>query len=72
MIPYLDELGESARIIGAVNTVIIGPNHQTRGENTDGKGFVRAISEVTPVAGKKVILFGAGGAARAILPMQIS
>lgn len=66
VIQYLDELGDSAKIIGAVNTVIIGKDKRTRGENTDGKGFVKAISEVTSIPGKKVVLFGAGGAARAI------
>lgn len=66
VIQYLDELGDSAKIIGAVNTVIIGKDKRTRGENTDGKGFVKAISEVTSIPGKKVILFGAGGAAHAI------
>ena len=34
---YLDKIGESAQIIGAVNTVIIDPDGQTTGENTDGK-----------------------------------
>ena len=66
VIQYLDELGDSAKIIGAVNTVIIGKDKRTRGENTDGKGFVKASSEVTSIPGKKVVLFGAGGAARAI------
>ena len=66
VIQYLAELGDSAKIIGAVNTVIIGKDIRTRGENTDGKGFVKAISEVTSIPGKKVVLFGAGGAARAI------
>lgn len=66
VINYLDELGESARIIGAVNTVIIEKDGRTRGENTDGKGFVKAISEVTNIQGKKLTVFGAGGAARAI------
>ena len=63
---YLDRIGESAQIIGAVNTVIIGPDGRTTGENTDGKGFVKAISEITSIPGKKVVIFGAGGAARAI------
>ena len=66
VIKYLDEVGESARIIGAVNTVIIEKDGKTRGENTDGKGFVKAISEVTSIRGKKLVVFGAGGAARAI------
>ena len=63
---YLDKIGESAQIIGAVNTVIIDPDGQTTGENTDGKGFVKAISEMTSIPGKKIVIFGAGGAARAI------
>lgn len=66
IIQYLDEIGESARIIGAVNTVVIEPDGRTRGENTDGKGFVQAISEVTPIEGKRIVVFGAGGASRAI------
>jgi shikimate dehydrogenase len=66
VIPYLDKLGESAGIIGAVNTVIIGEDKKTTGENTDGKGFVKAISEVSAIQGKNIVLFGAGGAARAI------
>lgn len=66
VVKYLDELGESARIIGAVNTVVIGKDGKTRGENTDGKGFVKAVSEVTPIRGKKLVVFGAGGASRAI------
>ncbi|HLI07312.1 MAG TPA: shikimate dehydrogenase [Ktedonobacteraceae bacterium] len=65
IIPYLDELDEDARRIGAVNTIV---NQQGRllGANTDGKGALKALQEVTRVAGKRVVLLGAGGAARAI------
>jgi shikimate dehydrogenase len=66
VVKYIDELGESARIIGAVNTVVIEKDGTTRGENTDGKGFVKAISDVIPVRGKRMVILGAGGAARAI------
>lgn len=66
VIDYLDELGESAQLIGAVNTVIIESDGHTRGENTDGKGFLKAISDVMEVAGKKMVILGAGGASRAI------
>ena len=66
IIRYLDELGESAKIIGAVNTVVIGDDQRTTGENTDGKGFVKAISEIITIQDKKIALLGAGGAARAI------
>ena len=65
VIPLLDGLGESAAVIGAVNCVV---HHGDRliGENTDGKGFLRSLQEVTNPAGKTVVLFGAGGAARAV------
>lgn len=44
---------------------IIGPDGRTTGENTDGKGFVKTISEVASISGKKAVIFSAGGAARA-------
>lgn len=66
VLDYLDSIGDSARLIGAVNTVIIDSDRKTKGENTDGKGFVKAIATVTTIPGKRVVLFGAGGAARAI------
>ena len=65
VIAHLDALGESARIIGAVNTVVR-RGARMIGENTDGKGFVKAIQEIVDPKGKKVVLFGAGGAARAV------
>src|SRR5438309_5232982 len=65
ILPYLDELDRDARRIGAVNA-IINNNGKLLGANTDGKGAVKALQEVTDIAGKKVVLLGAGGAARAI------
>jgi shikimate dehydrogenase len=65
VIGHLDELGESARIIGAVNTVVR-DGDKLIGENTDGKGFVKALNQVIDPAGKSVLIFGAGGAARAV------
>ena len=63
---YLDEISESARLIGAVN-MIVNDNGRLFGENTDGKGFMMSLaSNGVDVAGKKVVVFGAGGAARAI------
>lgn len=63
---YLDEISESARLIGAVNT-IVNDNGHLFGENTDGKGFMMSLeSNGIDVKGKKVVVFGAGGAARAI------
>jgi shikimate dehydrogenase len=65
VIPHLDGLGESAALMGAVNCVVR-RGRQLIGENTDGKGFVKSLRELTDPAGKRVVLFGAGGAARAI------
>ena len=66
VIPMLDELTEAARIIGAVNTVINDDGRLT-GENTDGKGFTRSLMrEGIDLQGKKIMILGAGGAARAI------
>lgn len=65
IIKYLDGLGESAQLIGAVNTVVR-KNDQWIGENTDGQGFVQALKKVISPKGKNITLFGAGGAARAV------
>jgi len=65
VIELLDELAESARIIGAVNTVVI-RGDRLIGENTDGKGFLTSLRTVTDPAGKRVVVLGAGGAARAV------
>ena len=65
VIPLLDGLGESARVIGAVNCVVR-RGDRLIGENTDGKGFLESLTEVLPPAGKEIVLFGAGGAARAV------
>ena len=65
VIQFLDKLGKSASLMGAVNCVV-NKNGQLIGENTDGKGFVRSLEEITNPKGKKVVIFGAGGAARAI------
>ncbi|MCF8037092.1 MAG: shikimate dehydrogenase [Desulfobacteraceae bacterium] len=63
---FLDEIDESAREIGAVNT-IVNSGGKLRGCNTDGQGAVRALGENISVSGKKVLILGAGGAARAIV-----
>ncbi len=63
---FLDEISESAQIIGAVNT-IVNTDGKLFGENTDGKGFMMALeASGIDVAGKKAVVFGAGGASRAI------
>ncbi len=65
VIPFLDELGESARLMGAVNCVVRRGAKRV-GENTDGKGVLKSLREIIDPRGKSILLFGAGGAARAI------
>jgi shikimate dehydrogenase len=65
VLPYLDELSEAAELMGAVNCVNR-VDDRLIGENTDGKGFVQSLRSVTNPEGKKAVLLGAGGAARAI------
>ncbi|HTX71826.1 MAG TPA: shikimate dehydrogenase, partial [Rectinemataceae bacterium] len=66
VLKYIDRISPSAELIGAVNT-IVNDNGVLTGENTDGKGFMIALESagVDP-RGKKVVVLGAGGAARAI------
>lgn len=65
VIPFLDEVDGDAQSIGAVNTVL---NRDGRliGMNTDWQGAVQALESATSLAGKKVLVIGAGGAARAV------
>ncbi len=65
VIEHLDGLGESAAIMGAVNCAV-NRDGKFIGENTDGKGFLKSLLEVVNPMGKSVVMFGAGGAARAI------
>ncbi len=65
VIKYLDALDKSAELIGAVNTIKFDGDH-AKGYNTDGIGSVKAIEELISVKNKKVIILGAGGAARAV------
>lgn len=65
VIEHLDGLGDSAAIMQAVNCAVL-RDAKLIGENTDGKGFLKSLKEVVDPTGKKVIVFGAGGAARAI------
>jgi shikimate dehydrogenase len=65
VIKYLDGLGESAELMGAVNCVVR-RGERLIGENTDGKGFVQSLKALRDPAGTEVVILGAGGAARAI------
>ena len=64
---HLDDIAPEARIIGAVNTVRR-EGDRFIGENTDGKGFLRGLRDDAGVdpQGKRIVVLGAGGAARAI------
>jgi shikimate dehydrogenase len=65
VVDHLDRLGESAAVIGAVNCVVA-RDGRLIGENTDGQGFLTSLRTVLDPGGKAVVVFGAGGAARAI------
>ncbi|MEK6583193.1 MAG: shikimate dehydrogenase [Nitrospirota bacterium] len=66
VIPFLDEVDKEASFIGAVNT-IVNDNGRLTGYNTDGRGFMRSLSEAKISVNKKnVLVIGAGGASRAI------
>ena len=64
LVPLMDELGEDARLYGAVNTVCI-RGKRCIGHNTDGMGFYQALTDLgVEVPGRRITLLGAGGAAK--------
>lgn len=66
ILPYLDEVSEAARIMGAVNTVVI-QNGRSLGDNADGAAFMRTlVMNGVNILGKKITVLGAGGAGAAI------
>lgn len=65
VIPYLDKIDPIAKQIGAVNTLHFSPEG-LKGNNTDAKGALDALESLSPVKGKRIVMLGAGGAARAI------
>lgn len=69
IIPFLDEVDQEAKRIGAVNTVV-NKNGNWIGYNTDGKGYVRSLMDKFPglesEKEQSVLMIGAGGAARGI------
>jgi len=65
VIDNLDEIDPVAEKIGAVNTLVIN-NGKIKGFNTDWLGANRALEQELSLSGKKVLLLGAGGSARAI------
>lgn len=65
IIPYLDEIDETAKKIGAVNTIQFKDN-KAKGYNTDGIGAIKSIQEYTTLQDKNILILGAGGASKAI------
>ncbi|MFM7514965.1 MAG: shikimate dehydrogenase family protein [Cyanobium sp.] len=65
VIPLLDAVDDDERAIGAANYLTIEAGRLI-GHNNDGKGVVKAIEKVTPLAGQRVVMLGAGGAGRAM------
>jgi shikimate dehydrogenase len=65
VIDLLDELAESAGLIGAVNCAVRRDGRWI-GENTDGQGFLGSLRTLVEPLGQRVLILGAGGAARAI------
>lgn len=75
ILKHLDDLDGKARLIGAVNTIVRTPEGRLVGYNTDGQGGLDALTQAAPgqpapflpmLAGGRVVLLGAGGAARAL------
>lgn len=65
IMPHLDYLDETARRIGAVNTVVV-EGGELHGYNTDVSGAMAPLEAVLPLRGARVAVIGAGGSARAI------
>jgi shikimate dehydrogenase len=66
VLPLLDELDDTARRIGAVNTIRNDGGRLT-GFNTDAAGLMNDLLEMMPVSGKHIAVLGAGGAARSAI-----
>lgn len=63
---HLDDCDPLAARIGAVNTVMVRGNGKLYGRNTDYVGVLRALERRVRLAGSRVLILGAGGAARAV------
>src|SRR5260370_35382906 len=66
VLPFLDAITDEAREVGAVNTVY-SQGEKISGDNTDGRGFYEPLREQgITLGGKRAVVIGAGGAARAV------
>ena len=69
-VSMVDRMDEAARAIGAVNTIVVGPDGELAGRNTDAFGFIESVREAQPgvdFSKGPAVVIGAGGAARAIV-----
>jgi shikimate dehydrogenase len=66
IIKYLDDIDETAKEIGAVNTVL-NINGILKGYNTDWRGAINTLQKFTSLKNKKISVLGSGGTARAII-----
>lgn len=67
LVPLMDTLSDDARMYRSVNTVVILDGH-FHGYNTDGAGFLRSLlDEGIRPAGRRIAVYGAGGAARSVV-----
>lgn len=66
IIPYLDDIEEEAKTIGAVNTIKVHKNGKLTGYNTDHYGFAKSLEVFFPFEEKTALVLGSGGASKAI------
>tara|TARA_Y100001936_G_scaffold254029_1_gene323716 strand:- start:13787 stop:14635 length:849 start_codon:yes stop_codon:yes gene_type:complete len=69
-VEIVDKIDDTAARIGAVNTIVISDDGLIEGRNTDGFGFIAALSAATDLSTAKnepAVVIGAGGAARAVV-----
>ncbi|MDA1191232.1 MAG: shikimate dehydrogenase [Candidatus Poribacteria bacterium] len=69
LIPLVDKMSPEAEFVGAINTLVFEEDGRIYGDNTDARGFLRAMEEVgfPSPKGSKVVVMGAGGASRAVV-----
>ena len=68
VVPFMDELSETAAALGSVNTVVKRPDGTFFGDNTDVYGFTETVRlSGLDLSGKKVLVLGSGGASAAVV-----
>lgn len=67
VMPYVDRLSETAKAVGAVNTLFVDEAGRLCGENTDVPGFLRDVQPLTGGQAGEALVLGAGGSARAVV-----